>query len=243
MDERDRNNCSDEYLAHPLCLGIVAETVGPVGTLSNHQDQKHQASEEKAEPHRCHRRFEPNHRREHHRGHNRRRYKQPPSGKVLVVQPTGRDRNVGDNQHNSSAPTQPCNCSYSAVRIACRESVEIRKAERKIDQGRQGSGRDHDQKLEQHEHPQFAPPRPSFKLCESFEGQHHPLHVECLSTRRLAAVAQRFGDVDAADFAAPRQIGDRAGDAEDTRIAARGKPHRLGGLGEQLAAGLVGRCH
>jgi hypothetical protein len=46
--------------------------------------------------------------------------------------------------------------------------------------------------------------------------------------------------VDAADVSAPAQVGDRAADAQHAVIAAGGQPHRLGRLGEERAAGLVG---
>ena len=62
-----------------------------------------------------------------------------------------------------------------------------------------------------------------------------------LVARRLAPVAERFGDMDPADLLGPGEIGDRAGDAEDAVEAARRKPHRRRGIGEELAPRLVGR--
>lgn len=59
--------------------------------------------------------------------------------------------------------------------------------------------------------------------------------------RWLAAVAERFGDVDAADCLAVREVGDGTADAEDPGIAAGRQPHRFRGLGEKPSAGFVGR--
>ena len=56
-----------------------------------------------------------------------------------------------------------------------------------------------------------------------------------LVARRLPAVAERFGDVDAADLLAPAEVGDGAGDAQHAVVAARRQPHRRRGVGEQLA--------
>ena len=47
--------------------------------------------------------------------------------------------------------------------------------------------------------------------------------------------------MDAADAAALRQIGYRAGNSQNTRIAARRQPHGFGGLREQCLAGIIGR--
>ncbi len=62
-----------------------------------------------------------------------------------------------------------------------------------------------------------------------------------LTPWRLPSIAERFSDVDAPYPFAARQIGDRAGDAEDAGVAARRQPHCLCGLGEELAACIVGR--
>ena len=45
-------------------------------------------------------------------------------------------------------------------------------------------------------------------------------------------IAERLGNMQPRDAIAPRQIGDGARDAEDAGVAARGEPHRLGGLRE-----------
>jgi hypothetical protein len=55
----------------------------------------------------------------------------------------------------------------------------------------------------------------------------------------LPTVAERFGDVDAADVLAACKIGYRAGDAQDAGVASCREPHGFGGLGEELAARFV----
>lgn len=47
--------------------------------------------------------------------------------------------------------------------------------------------------------------------------------------------------MDATNCFGPGQIGERAADAQHAVVAARREAHRVGGLREQLAAGLVGR--
>ena len=47
--------------------------------------------------------------------------------------------------------------------------------------------------------------------------------------------------MDSADLLGAGEVGDGAGDAEHAVEAARGEAHRRGGIGEELAAGLVGR--
>ena len=49
-----------------------------------------------------------------------------------------------------------------------------------------------------------------------------PLHSLNSVTRCLPTVTQRFCDMDAANIARPGKIGNRSGDPQDTRIAARG---------------------
>lgn len=48
--------------------------------------------------------------------------------------------------------------------------------------------------------------------------------------------------MDPADLLASGEVGDGSGDSHDAVEAACREPHRLGGLGEEAAAGLVGPC-
>ena len=62
-----------------------------------------------------------------------------------------------------------------------------------------------------------------------------------LVARRLAAVAERLGDVDPADLLGAGEVGDGSGDAQHAVEAARRQAHRRRRVGEQLAPRLVGR--
>ena len=57
----------------------------------------------------------------------------------------------------------------------------------------------------------------------------------------LATIAQRLGDMDPCHLRRAGEIGDRPTDTENPRIAARGQPHRLRRLREQLATRSIGR--
>ena len=59
--------------------------------------------------------------------------------------------------------------------------------------------------------------------------------------RRLAAIAQRLGDMDPADRFGAGEVGDGPRDAQHPVKAARRQAHRRRRVGEQLAARLVGR--
>lgn len=59
--------------------------------------------------------------------------------------------------------------------------------------------------------------------------------------RRSSPVAERFGNVNACHALRARKIGKRAGDAEDTVVAARGEAHGFGGLHKELPARVIGR--
>src|SRR3546814_17935446 len=58
--------------------------------------------------------------------------------------------------------------------------------------------------------------------------------------RRLPPIAERFGDMDAADRVGAGQIGDGPRYPQDSRVAARREAHRLSRLREQSAPCLVG---
>src|SRR6059058_6071186 len=60
--------------------------------------------------------------------------------------------------------------------------------------------------------------------------------------RRLPSVAKRFSNMDSTDLLGAGEVGDGAGDAQHPVEAARGQAHRRGGIGEQLAAGLIRGC-
>src|SRR5690349_1579130 len=58
--------------------------------------------------------------------------------------------------------------------------------------------------------------------------------------RRLPSIAERFGDMNAADLLGAGKIGDGAGDAQHAMEASRREPHRGRGVREQLAPWLIG---
>ena len=53
------------------------------------------------------------------------------------------------------------------------------------------------------------------------------------AAQRLAAIAERLGDMDAPDRLGPVEIGERAGDAERAVIAARAERERVGRLAQE----------
>ena len=68
-----------------------------------------------------------------------------------------------------------------------------------------------------------------------------PAHRNRSVSRRLPSVAQCLGDVDAPDLLGACEVGDRPGYAKHPMESSGGEAHCGGGVGEELAAGLVGR--
>src|SRR3546814_19772817 len=78
---------------------------------------------------------------------------------------------------------------------------------------------------------------PHTQAPDTFPTQNNWLRAS--SVGGLWPVAERFGHVDPADILGAGEVGDGAGDAKHAMVAARGKPHRRRGIGEQFPAGIV----
>ena len=70
-----------------------------------------------------------------------------------------------------------------------------------------------------------------------------PLHRNRSVARRLPPIAERLGDMDAADLLGTGEIGDRPSNAKHAVEAARGEAHRRRGVGEELSPWLIWRRH
>lgn len=83
-----------------------------------------------------------------------------------------------------------------------------------------------------------CPQPPAVKVCARVSGTRVSGTLYSIP-RRLTPIAECLGDMDPAHSLAARQIGDRPPHPKHAVKAAGREPHRLGGLGHELAAGLV----